>query len=541
MILLVSAVWASTATVPGTHANVTAACQDSSVDVIEVSTGATLGSGLCSVTRDLVVTSTSGARVPSMSVSSGAKLVLEGVEIQVSGTDPGVQVSEASVTLDDVHLFFASGTGDGIYGWDGTVIVRDSLLEGFFQSTPIRLFAFQAPLALEVIDSELSSNTYKGAYIAGTYDHAITVDWQGGEFTSNAADAYGPIELQGDVTMTIDGTLFDNNVGQTGGVLHVGDGGSLSVQDAVFVGNTAGSDGGAIYAYGSPVSVSGTWFEGNSSEGHGGAINVEYGATLTSFASVFIANAAKKGGAIKSEGDLSLDDGYFCQNTALTGVGAAVSMETATADLGYSVFQDHEDTALHGSSMEIIEVEHLSLIGNETGIDPGSGDLDLAHTLFWGNNTPLVNSATAVQYETNGFDTRPDHVPSSQGEYGDAGFVSAFTISWAAGECGELPYLRSDSPLIAQASDGLQIGALGPDEGGGDSGGDSGTGPDSSVPTDSEPGESGLEGDSGSIDSTPPEVTTPVSYLSGGCRGPASAFLLAGLLLVARTFRERAD
>lgn len=539
---LLSSAWA--ATVPGSHSNVIAACQDSSVDTIEVLSGAELGNGVCQVKRPLLIKSPSGQRIPPVSVSPGGDLVLEGVEIQVTGSDPAVQAVEAPVELNDVHLFYAGGSGDAVYGWDTSVVLNEVLIEGFSLSTPVRLFAFQAPLSLEITDSELSSNTFKIAYISGNYGFPVTVDVTGSEFSNNASsDYYGPFEVQGDVALTVSESLFVSNVGDVGGALHVGEGASVVVEGGAFVDNISRNDGGAIYVYGSSVALDGVVFDGNTAATYGGALTADASAPLIVANSEFYGNTAKKGGALDTSGTLEVVGSIFCQNEASTDNGSAVYSTGSAATYQVTSFQDHPGRAVAGSSMSSTSFTHVTFVDNEIAFAPGGGELVVQDSLLWQNDQHFETGWTFATWLYDAWDTRPAIVPDAadQLEITDPGFVEEFEQARADGDCA-IPFLTRDSVLLEKASDGLHIGAFGPDEHGGDdsgvtfgdSGDDSGIGPDSD-PSDSSPD------DSGRLDSATPDPDPPVTWVAGGCRGPASAFLLAGILLLSRTFRARAD
>lgn len=101
--------------------------------------------------------------------------------------------------------------------------------------------------------------------------------------------------------------------------------GSLTLSNTIFDNNRTGSDGGAIDIIEGEVTVVSSTFANNQSGDHAGAIDIDPNGTLHVFNTDFSSNTAgANGGAIFSEGNLTIDTANFSNNSAHNAGGAVV-------------------------------------------------------------------------------------------------------------------------------------------------------------------------------------------------------------------------
>jgi predicted outer membrane repeat protein len=136
---------------------------------------------------------------------------------------------------------------------------------------------------------------------------------------------------------TITGSKFSNNSAITGGAIAGRDvaqnntAAKLSIKDSVFDSNTATGNGGAIANTFSNTTVTDTTFTGNKADGLGGAIyndgadNQGVLSNIKLATSTFTGNSATSGGAIYNNGDVTITDTSFTNNTATENGGAIFS------------------------------------------------------------------------------------------------------------------------------------------------------------------------------------------------------------------------
>ena len=222
-------------------------------------------------TCDAALVSTTGAPV----------VVIEGLTVS-NHESTGVRVGAGTFTLDDVALVDAGSAGLSVFALEvdggGVTLMNSSVTGGIVLEA--------SGGTLEVVDCALD-------------DAAISTD---------GAD------------VAVRGTTFEN-LAPVESMLDVTDG-SLDVQDCIFS-DIGGSNGSALHAESAVVTISGSAFlrNGGSASMLGGAVMVE-SAALDITSSEFSDNATNgatgegRGGAVYSDGDVTVSDSTFTGNLA---------------------------------------------------------------------------------------------------------------------------------------------------------------------------------------------------------------------------------
>ncbi len=253
------------------------------------------------------------------------------------------------------------------------------------------------------------------------------------EDTTGCLDAGRSITLQGDVTLTGDGSCesllvvndgetltvqglkLRNPAGRVAGVWYshlVLDGvevaeaggelqggavyhyvGTLTVVDSSFQ-NNVGTDGGAIAAvWLSSLSIQSSSFQGNEASGHGGAIfTYAIDGPVDVADSTFVDNRAQNGGAIASHWyhHLNIQDCSLSDNRAESYGGAVTSWYNGDLTVGGSEFRDNLAVALSGGALNVyggndrewsVSFEDSSFSGNEAGSNGGGIDVSWMGTV----------------------------------------------------------------------------------------------------------------------------------------------------------------
>ncbi|MEP7356571.1 MAG: LamG domain-containing protein [Anaerolineales bacterium] len=263
-------------------------------------------------------------------------------------------------------------------------------------------------------------------------------------FVSNSASQGGAIGVEpalGDASLNVAATSFTTNRAQNGGAVSteislgrlaltfeqavftqnwatLSDGGALedvavapgeivlSINRSDFTGNQAGEDGGAISDFGTQLSIAGSTFTANHAPSSvGGAVESQGSVTVTQ--SAFISNTALSGGgALHVTGRLALADSSLVQNSVLGAdsqvfgvvpVGGGVFV-SGTAAITHSLFQTNTanifgtlDNVAGGGGLAALG--SLSIIGSEfrgNGSRQGGavqvkGSAVISETLFQAN------------------------------------------------------------------------------------------------------------------------------------------------------------
>ena len=164
-----------------------------------------------------------------------------------------------------------SGSGGGIYNFDGTLTVTNSTISG---------------------------NT-ASASGGGIYNYYGTTTITNSEISGNTASSRGG-GICNYATLTVTSSLFAENITSEGGGIYTSSG-NITIANCEFLGNTA-SDGGGIYFYDGDHTITNCEIAGNSASSNGGGI-YNYGsyATLTVTNSTIAGNTASTGGGIYAD------------------------------------------------------------------------------------------------------------------------------------------------------------------------------------------------------------------------------------------------
>jgi predicted outer membrane repeat protein len=165
---------------------------------------------------------------------------------------------------------------------------------------------------------------------------------------------------------------FEGNFGRSGGGISSSDS-ELRVSGSVFSGNVSDFSGAALLASNSSVEVADSTIDGNDSSARQQHV-IRVSGSLAMFRSSVTGNL---GGGISSDGDLTVLDSLFADNTATR--GGAINA-TGTARVTNSVF--FANTANGAGGLSEIEAQGGAIYAN--------ADLDVTHCTFYGNQAQGV-------------------------------------------------------------------------------------------------------------------------------------------------------
>lgn len=221
----------------------------------------------------------------------------------------------------------------------------------------------------------------------------------GSAFSENTTDGYGgAIYLEGEgLTHSISDSTFDaNTAASDAGALYIdaGETTSVTVTGVDFTNNTARS-GGAIYNYDqSPLSVADSTFVGNSSTGAGGAISSDGPLTITR--STFRANHGNSAGAVYVSGsdtDARIEDSLFESNTASQDGGALYRSGDGVMTVSATTFRSNTSSGAGGAINGyngLLTITDSTFSGNSSDTQGGglylyTGELTVRNSTFSGN------------------------------------------------------------------------------------------------------------------------------------------------------------
>ncbi|MFN0174469.1 MAG: hypothetical protein ACKVU0_07485 [Saprospiraceae bacterium] len=222
--------------------------------------------------------------------------------IYIDGRDGGdVSIVDNCLFERDTITDFGGG---GIYGWQATTIVKNSIFRDNF-----------GPLA-------------SGMYFQGReFDSEVTID--SCLFERNIASGYGATSIYNNgVIYTLSNSIFRENVGpSSGAAIYNSDSTFFTVTNCLFEANT-GAFAAAVANYG--LDCKGTFesctFHNNRATQGGAAVSNGFEADVLYQNCAFTNNEAGFGGAIFTQNDgtrLSIENCFFSQNTA-SGSGACI-------------------------------------------------------------------------------------------------------------------------------------------------------------------------------------------------------------------------
>ncbi len=139
------------------------------------------------------------------------------------------------------------------------------------------------------------------------------------------------------------------------------------------------------------------------SNGKGGAIRIENSGRAVIEGSSFISNLASWGGAIATEGELTVKNSSFQRNSC-GGGGGAILVEGGAVDISGSSFEFNQ-SSLYGGAIEVLQgsvsVSNSSFHGNDAreggAIIVGGGETTLTHLTFIANQTYMGADSLSIK------------------------------------------------------------------------------------------------------------------------------------------------
>ncbi|MFT5337839.1 MAG: putative outer membrane repeat protein, partial [Luteibaculaceae bacterium] len=308
--------------------------------------------------------------------------------------------------------------GGGIYADSSTVLIQKSQLDSNF-TTAIgsmgggALYAYNSATLISD-SSEINRNFNTGSsanggalFIQGgalalresKFNNNSTSNFGGAVFLTNSNDAQnqlalismsknsssfkgGAIYIDSTSSTTIQDSRFSNNwTTEAGGAIALYRG-TLAISNSVLDSNqTLASPseligGGALSAHKGVCSINGTSFIANAVNGSlasGGAIN-NYRSNINVSNSTFAYNQAqKRGGAIKSEGEININHATIVENEADQGGGISQNLVDDRSYISNSIIAQNEASAEANSDIFLlignVESEGNNIFGISNGID----------------------------------------------------------------------------------------------------------------------------------------------------------------------------
>lgn len=266
----------------------------------------------------------------------------------------GVHLTEGTMTMNSGEIRGNNGyRGGGVFATtSGTFIMNDGL----------------------IIDNEAQ---YGGGIYVQNIDASATIN--GGQITQNRSVAPifgggGFYIFRGRITMN-GGELSQNSAINDGGGMEIGDSaGRFIMNGGVIFSNTAGGTGGAIYSDEGVIAINAGTIHSNTSTEDGGAISatsavVDSVTTINASAILTNTSTAGFGGAIYSEGVLTVTNVTLSGNSALSGGG---------------VFNDVGGTAV---------ITNNTIVANTATDDGGGlandGTMSVGNNIVYGNTSPI--------------------------------------------------------------------------------------------------------------------------------------------------------
>ncbi len=236
-------------------------------------------------------------------------------------------------------------------------------------------------------------------------DATIAIDGPGADLlTITANDASRVFQVDSGVTATLSGLTITGGSASSGGGVY--DRGTLTLADCTISGNSAGAQGGGVFlGYpAQPLTLVGCTITGNSAY-EGGGLALYFPATLTNC--TIAGNSATKGGGIFNYGIATLTN---CTITGNSGQGGGLynvvtSYYTSMATLTNTIVAGNTDAASNPddiggtSTSEVIGTNNLIGTGGSGGIVGGVGGnivltdlsgLDLSPLGDYGGPTPTI-------------------------------------------------------------------------------------------------------------------------------------------------------
>ena len=223
-------------------------------------------------------------------------------------------------------------------------------------------------------------------------------------FANNSASDGGAIDNGGVFTIGNEATFTGNSADDgSGGAIFNGKGGDYADigNNAKFESNSASANGGAICNYINLTIRDNAVFSGNIAGGEGGAIsNSRYSTVIIGKNSSFTSNQASWGGAIYSEGNVSIGDtATFANNSVSFSVGGAICNKHGSFEIGdNATFANNSVSSSTGGAIynnrEFIIGSGVVFSGN-TAENGSGGAIGNSGTLIIGNNAVFKNNSAS--------------------------------------------------------------------------------------------------------------------------------------------------
>ena len=205
-------------------------------------------------------------------------------------------------------------------------------------------------------------------------------------------------------TLSLSESVFSNNVsGNRGGAIH--NSGTVSISSSRFENNSSANQGGAIYNDGT-LTISLSNFSTNSTGNNGGAICQFSGSSvLTITNTTFSGNLSNDGGAIRSDGTLTLSNSTLTSNVASNNGGGLFNL--GTVKITNSTFYGNTANSLGGGIRTggIVEISSSTFSANSAGSGGAIENFDYSPNVSTSlkiANTILANSVNGGDYAGTG-------------------------------------------------------------------------------------------------------------------------------------------
>lgn len=245
--------------------------------------------------------------------------------------------------VDDIALSGTMTTGLFVVGNSSRVVLRDMTLEESMQTEPGGAVNVEASSELTVERCTLTENMGVKGVAIHAIDATVVLDRAmiAGNATGSDPGVGAVVFAQGGTLRVLNGTTFADNIG---GALAVVDG-ALIVEDSLFERNerVIEARGGAILVFGESESASAaierSTFTENAAGGAGSAIAFLHG-ILSISESTFRGNVAVGDGCLYAEGaSVTVDGSMFDANSARS--GAAIRSTSTDLEVTGSTFQNN--------------------------------------------------------------------------------------------------------------------------------------------------------------------------------------------------------
>lgn len=283
----------------------------------------------------------------------------------------------------DTSIYSSTFTGGkaasagAVYVDSGSMLVEDCIFENNTATASggaIRTKSLATDVNLEIRTSTFNNNTAKG--------NGGAVNFCGGN-------------------LVVKDALFTNNkstAGTGGGALTINEGSTATLimseylTSLGFSGNSAAS-GGAIYTNKATVTIKGYTFDKNTSKSQAGALLVEKEASLELVNASFTNNeTTASGGAIRSNGVLTINNSEFANNTAGTH-GGAITAEVGTINVTNSAFVDNQTKNGNGGALCLTGKITANLSGGENVFESNTASAN-GGAIYTNNSTISVEDYT---------------------------------------------------------------------------------------------------------------------------------------------------